>query len=172
MKPRVEEHLGFVVMLAARLRRRDVPFAELVAEGNLGLIEAARRFDPSRGVRFTTYAAFWVRAFMLAYLRRTRPDERPGLHLLPSEGPDPERELARAEEDHRVRRAIGALSPSLSARERYVLKHRLYTEKPRTLRDIGRRLGISRELVRRIELGVKRKLRTELSDLAPRRRAA
>jgi RNA polymerase primary sigma factor len=162
---RVEEHLGFVVMLAAQLRRRDASFADLVAEGNLGLLEAARRFDPSRGVRFTTYAAFWVRAFMFAYLRRAQPDERPRLELIPGEGADPEYELARAEEDDRVRRAVDMLSPSLSARERYILKYRLYAEEPKTLRDLGRRLGISRELVRRIELELKQKLREELSDL-------
>jgi RNA polymerase sigma factor (sigma-70 family) len=169
MSPLVDEHLGFVVMLASRLRRRDVPFAELVAEGNLGLMEAARRFDPARGVRFTTYAAFWIRGFMLAYLRRTRPEDGPDVELVPNEGADPEHDFARAEEDARVRRTVDALWPSLSARERYVLKHRLYAEKPKSLRDLGRRLGISRELVRHIELELKEKLREELSDL---RRAA
>jgi RNA polymerase sigma-32 factor len=42
-------------------------YLDLIQEGSLGLVEAAERFDPNRGVRFISYAAFWVRAFMLRY---------------------------------------------------------------------------------------------------------
>lgn len=58
----LEAHLRLVVAVAARFSRAGVSLAELVAEGNLGLVEAARRFDAEKGVRFSSYAAWWVRA--------------------------------------------------------------------------------------------------------------
>src|SRR5262249_47511358 len=57
----VEGNLRFVVSYARRYRQLGVPFLDLIHEGNLGLIEAARRFDPERNVKFITYAFWWVR---------------------------------------------------------------------------------------------------------------
>jgi RNA polymerase sigma-32 factor len=68
----VRAHLRTVTSLAAKYRYYGVPIAELVAEGNWGLVHALRKFDPERGVRFATYAAYWVRAQMLGYIIRTR----------------------------------------------------------------------------------------------------
>ena len=62
----VESHLGFVAKVAHALRQRAVPFEDLMSEGNLGLIEAARRFDRERGAGFLTYAVWWIRKRMLA----------------------------------------------------------------------------------------------------------
>jgi RNA polymerase primary sigma factor len=60
----VEANLLFVVSYAKRYRGLGVSFLDLIHEGNLGLLEAARRFDPSRNVKFITYAVWWVREAM------------------------------------------------------------------------------------------------------------
>jgi RNA polymerase sigma-32 factor len=62
--------LRHVVAIAVRLRGYGLPLSELVAEGNLGLLEALPRFDPERGLRLMTYARHFVRARMLGFVMR------------------------------------------------------------------------------------------------------
>jgi RNA polymerase primary sigma factor len=57
----VERHLALVMGIARRYAGRGVPFEDLIQEGNLGLLRAAERFDPTQGARFATYATWWVR---------------------------------------------------------------------------------------------------------------
>jgi RNA polymerase sigma-32 factor len=64
----VRANLRFVVKIAMQYRGYGFRVADLVEEGNIGLCEAVRRFDPARGLRFMTYAAYWIRAFILAHV--------------------------------------------------------------------------------------------------------
>jgi len=59
-----------VVAGAVRLRGYGLPIGELIQEGNVGLMEAATRFDPDRAIRFSTYAGWWIRAAMQDYVLR------------------------------------------------------------------------------------------------------
>jgi RNA polymerase sigma-32 factor len=68
----VRANLRYVVAVALQYRRYGVKIADLIAEGNVGLLVAARKFDPERGVRFVTYAGYWIRAYVLdAVVRST-----------------------------------------------------------------------------------------------------
>jgi len=58
-------NLRLVVHVARHYRNRGLAFLDLIEEGNLGLIQAVDRFDPARGVRFSTYASLWIRQAML-----------------------------------------------------------------------------------------------------------
>lgn len=64
----VVHNLRLVVKMAYKYRRAWANVLDLIQEGNLGLVEAVRRFDPFKGAKFSTYATFWIRAYMLRYL--------------------------------------------------------------------------------------------------------
>ena len=64
----VQSNLRFVVGYARRFRRLGVPLLDLIHEGNLGMIEAARRFDPSRGQNFQSSAVWWIRQAVMHLL--------------------------------------------------------------------------------------------------------
>src|SRR5688500_2694007 len=235
----IEAHLRAVVRMARKYGGYNIPNSELVAEGNLGLIEAARRFEPERNLRFFTYARYWIRAYILALVLRqwsivdmgtsavqskiffrlqaekakldaelggdddsidstladkfhTSQDHvRASLHrlrgrdasldapltadasvtfldVLRDDEPNQEERAASAEMAHLVREAIANLWPRLDERERTIVEERLLPDGDddgKSLADLGRRMGVTRERVRQIEVGVKQKLRCEVAQL-------
>jgi RNA polymerase sigma-32 factor len=64
----VRSHLRSVVKIARRYGGYGIHLSELIGEGTVGLLEALRRFEPERGLRFLTYARYWIRAYILAYV--------------------------------------------------------------------------------------------------------
>lgn len=63
-------HMRLVISVAAKFRRYGLSMSDLVQEGHIGLLEAASRFDPHRGVRFSTYATWWIRASIQDFILR------------------------------------------------------------------------------------------------------
>jgi RNA polymerase primary sigma factor len=223
----VESNLRFVVAYAKRYRNPNVPFLDLIHEGNLGLIQAAKKYDPSNeghDVKFITYAVWWIRqailhalaehagsfrlpqkqANTLYRLERIRSllserfgrsptekelSEEVGITIddvrvltrasrsslsinepVDSEGdselgdlleqtglPDTDELLLRES----FSRALGDALAELPQRERSVLELRfgLIDDQPKTLREIGEVMGLSRERVRQIESRALNKLR-------------
>jgi RNA polymerase primary sigma factor len=183
----VEANLRFVVAYAKRYRGHGVSFLDLIHEGNLGLIEAARRFDPTRNVKFITYAVWWIRESMMHVLSEqvravsfppklfatlghgsedvslSEPlvgDGREGPALadvLPLDQAPIEEEIMRQADAHELGEALR----DLSGKEREVvrLRYGLEDDEPRTLQEIGDQLHLSRERVRQIEAVAKAKLR-------------
>ena len=183
----VEGNLRFVVSCARRYRGCGVPTLDLIHEGNVGLLVAARRFDPTRNVKFITYAVWWIRQAMIqAMAGSTRAFCVPpklfaqlGYNRSDASLTDPlpgghgqARELAEtlafpavpADEELIHQSDLAGLAGALldlDDRERLVVRLRfgLDGNEPRTLQQIGDRLRLTRERVRQIESSAKSKLR-------------
>lgn len=232
----VSANLRLVVKIAFEYRTFTHQVLDLIQEGNMGLIQAVKHFDPLRGVRLSHYAQYWIRSYIIYYLlnnhrivklgttqaqrkvffnlRRERqrllamgfdPTPRliaanldvpestvtemmermgsPDLYLeapLDADGSrtlmgtlaggsDPVEETASAEVGERLRQKIDEFGRSLTAeRDRFIWEHRLMSEEPITLQEIGEKYGVSRERARQLEERIKKNfkdfLRKELGD--------
>jgi RNA polymerase primary sigma factor len=181
----VQHNLAFVVAVARKQRRGTLRLEDLVQEGNMGLLRAVEKFDPEAGTRFSTYAVWWIRAYVGKYLKEARSAVRPmsgtvaqsdlsldatfdaesettHLDRIEDEGPGPE-ETYLAEEDHRgVRVALGRMRKRLGELGWDIVHARLQEDDPRTLEELGQRWGVSRERVRQVEIRTKDYLRRYL----------
>ena len=184
----VEANLRFVVSYAKRYRGLGVSFLDLIHEGNLGLIEAARRFDPARNVKFITYAVWWVREAMMhlladqtrafsfppkmfAELHKASEDVSLSDPVTRSDGQSreladvlPQDQVPPVEDEMIHQSDLNELADALhdlDGKEFEVMRLRfgLGDDEPHTLQEIGDRLHLTRERVRQIESRAKDKLR-------------
>jgi RNA polymerase primary sigma factor len=170
----VRANLRFVVSVAKRYQDLGVSLPDLIAEGNVGLVRAAHLFDPDRGVKFISYAVWWIRQAILRALddntrttRRTTPLETPLFDdedeslmsfLEDKDSVSPEERTLDSARTSEVRRAIASLEP----REGRVLRlyYGLDGNQPLTLEEIGQIFGLSRERIRQIKEHGLRRLRS------------
>ena len=224
----VTANLRFVVKIAYEYRHYEVKLADLIQEGNIGLMKAVSKFNPDRGYRLISYAVWWIKAYMqnfiiknwsMVKLRsggrhrslffRADPDRDPEsgrllpeksassedaprsgrdvraalrdfsldammdddgkrsfLDMIPADDARADEVLARAEEHEIVTESIGLIKDALNPKERYILGHRVLSDDPETLQQIGERFGISRERVRQIEQALKKKIKRSLTQHA------
>jgi RNA polymerase primary sigma factor len=220
----IESNLSFVVKVSSEYRNLGLPFEDLLNEGNIGLIEAAHRYDASKGTKFITYAIWWIRKSILKALsehsnlvrvpsyqmKKVREIRDAEASLRRSLGRAPERgEISRrlaksvnkidqvlqftmrevslddkvgkdrdkpiaeylvdpacsSPEDDLINREsnslVGEAMAHLTEQERIVVAHRfgLAGGPPLTLKEIGEKMGISRERVRQVECQAKGRLR-------------
>jgi RNA polymerase primary sigma factor len=66
----IRSNLRFVISVAKKYQNRGISFLDLIQEGNVGLVTAARKFDPDQGVKFISYAVWWIRQAILASLAK------------------------------------------------------------------------------------------------------
>lgn len=166
----VTANLRFVVSVARRYRGSGVPLSDLVNEGNLGLLRAVERFDETRGVRFVSYAHWWVRRAIVEAIDRHRgrargdrgspaplsldeplsPDGEGTLQdILPDpQGVEPESRIVQDS----LRNALEASLADLPAREASVVRRYFGIESGygEDLGEIGGALGVSRERARQL----------------------
>ncbi len=224
LKKLVESNLRFVVSVAKKYLGCGLPLHDLIAEGILGLIEAARRFDPDKGVKFISYAVWWIRqSIMQALAQQTGAVKIPVKQavlvnkitrsygeLLKKLGREPTTEelaeyvgmepkeverllsicqvplsldtpigdeedttfkdflkgegTAEVEEkvvQEELKQSIQEMLEQLTPQEKKIIIMRfgLDGNEPKTLREIGEKLGISRERVRQLETRAKKKMK-------------
>jgi RNA polymerase sigma-32 factor len=232
----VMAYMRLVISTASRFRNYGLPMADLVQEGAAGLMQAAARFEPEREVRFSTYAAWWIRSAMQDYILRNwsvvrtgttaaqkalffnlrrlrakiddgsgRPLDDAGRALiaqelavnvgdveamemrlsggdqslnatisptgedewqdfLADERPTPEETVMFARDSRTRSIWLAQALSELSAREQTIIKERRLRDEARTLEDLGRDLGISKERVRQIEHRALEKLKSSLQQ--------
>jgi RNA polymerase sigma-32 factor len=67
----VQSHLRLVVKMARKFKNYGLPMVDIVSEGNLGLVQAVKKFDPDKGFRFSTYAMWWIKAYIQEYILKS-----------------------------------------------------------------------------------------------------
>jgi len=171
-------HMALVVAVARRQHRGSVRMEDVIQEGNLGLMRALDKFEPEEGSRFATYAIWWVRAFIGKYMKGARSSVRPRsgrvarddlsldgaaseesdstlLDELEDDAPGPEAVFLARENASEVRKALAGLRPRIGELGWEIVHGRLQRDERRTLEEIGRPFGLSRERVRQVELKTK-----------------
>jgi RNA polymerase primary sigma factor len=174
----VQHNLAFVVAIARKQRRGAVRLDDVIQEGNVGLMRAVEKFDPNAGTRFSTYAVWWIRAYIGKYLKEARSSVRPQsgtvaqadlsldssvdeenetthLDRIEDDAPGPEDAFLSTEANSEVRDALGRIRKRVGELGWDIIHNRLQQDDPRTLEEIGKRWGVSRERVRQVELRTK-----------------
>jgi RNA polymerase sigma-32 factor len=230
----VVSNLRFVVKIAHEYRNYGIKLADLIQEGNIGLMHAVKKFDPYKGYRLISYAVWWIRAYIqnfiikswslvkigttqaqrklffklgqakkkLEALSQRNPEfaeiaeslgvketeiaemdqrltyrdlsldayisgegETSHLDSLTYKGEDQETSLIKKEETEIVKRNIAGALTNLNERESYIVRHRIMTDSPKTLQEIGNKYNITRERARQIEKQALKKLRLAIPYL-------
>lgn len=176
----VNRNLRLVVSVAKSFIGSEVSFLDIIQSGNLGLMRAVEKFDISRECRFSTYAIWWIRQFILKELRRTDPQHYLYIEDMSSNNECLDSELllnflmerhnnrmnrfdpvnidAELDKEKMHNKIMAAMS-SLSEVEQSVIEGRFLKPIKLTLEDVGNQLHLTRERIRQIEKLALKKIR-------------
>ena len=159
----ITSNLKFVVKIAKQYRKYCSNFSDLIAEGNLGLIKAAKNFDETKGTKFISYAVWWIKAFIQDYIDNNKKIDTVTVDDYVFNRCDDEYEvtsnLINSEfEDEMIdvqsrNSSLNELMSCLEKRERLILAlyFGLYGNKESTLDEIGQEMSLTKERVRQIK---------------------
>ena len=166
-------HDGLVHTVARRFAQTGMPYDDIVQAGRLGLVEAARKFDPSRGKQFSTYAVPWVRSEIQRARGRDFPIRLPERKIGQVEAPaivpiqaaanviDAERVLSpslnQRDAQRTLRTAMNRLQV-LSPAQQAVMRERYFSSRPQSAQDIAKKLGITPGRVSQLEKAARKRL--------------
>ncbi len=176
----INHNVAFVLSMCRRYAGKGCRLDDLVQEGMIGLLKAVEHFDPAKGNRFSTYASWWIRAYVQKFLRDMRAtvkpvvsqpgqarfalpkdfsldtplsddDETTHLDRLEDVGPTIEDQYYRGEHAGAIQAALLRVKKRIGGLGWDIVEQRLEEDQPRTLEEIGKDWGLSRERVRQVE---------------------
>ena len=171
----IKHNLRFFISIAKKYRSKtDVSFSDLISEGNIGLIKAAKRFDPTKNVKFSCYAVYWIKACINECIEKYKGnieynflDDYQIVKLVDKDtlyqniNDDFERKMNNLQSQ---RTAIEDLIQCLEEREKKIIKlfYGLYENgKEMNLEEISKEMSLTKERVRQIKDGALVKLKCE-----------
>lgn len=192
----INHNVAFVLSMARRYADKGVRLDDIIQEGMIGLLKAVEHFDPEKGNRFSTYAAWWIRAFVQKLMREQRAVvkaivSQPGAEQFPlprdfsldtpmgdddesthadrledTNDPGAEQSFSDLEFDEAVSQRLNLLKKRIGYVGWRIVEERLMADPPRTLEEIGKDVGLSRERVRQVEKTLKQFLERAMGEFA------
>lgn len=173
--------MGLAYSYAQRFCASNMEYEDLAQEGMIGLMDAVERFDPERGVKFSTYAVWHIRKSIMEAIRSRNDTVRTprrqtsktcstieNEHGLGDNAPPPDEALSELEEKANLHTSIHECLRYLRLRDALVIqmRHGVNVAKPMTLKAVGKLLNVTPERVRQIQRAAEKKLCTLLADCA------
>lgn len=179
----MESHLKFVFNVAKKYKGKGIPLEDLISEGNIGLTKAIEKFDNEKGIKFISYAVWWIRQSIQECLNKrakilfNEVSEEENKKIIGCE--DGENDNENVEYCYETTSEYDDVMNELNESKQYVIMkllkklpvrgqkiityyYGLNGEEPKNLEDIGQELGITKERVRQIKEQCLKILRSEI----------
>ncbi|MDY6914845.1 MAG: sigma-70 family RNA polymerase sigma factor [Candidatus Cloacimonadota bacterium] len=153
----IEKYKGLVISIAKKYEHLGLPLDDLIQEGLLGLLQAQHKFQEKKSAKFSTYATYWIKKYILAALEKEKKGSLNSIKLADETIGD-EKVKEKFEADIKTSKYL-KLSDDLPLEEQKIL--RMLYEDQYTLKEIAEELEISRERVRQLKEKALRRIRAK-----------